>query len=646
MRPELASFLLIGLLATGPSGAETRFDSCIDLDAANRVHCLADRLADRPFTSRVLSEVERLAISYPEVGLELIDELQARAVGPPGDLFIEARLLELRGEASLALGDAGAAANAYLAALKLGDGVTRLTWMEPGVDDRALDLDVGSGRLRRASRALAAAGRLEESRELLERAITLGDRSWIGKTWTAELAAESPPAFPLTAGDWHMPLPEFEIDHFDGEPFSIESVRGDVLALDFWASWCAPCLTELPHMQALYDANRERGMSVLAINVGEPPEVAIPFAKELGLTLPLAVYHSGLDATFEVKALPAVILVDRRGRVRQRWDGYREGLEEQIAETVERLLDEREEVEREVASVLEGPGLLEVGWKRSVPARIAGLTVVHGEEGPGILATSGKWLFLYGGDGRTLERWTSTPNAGLLTSGERDAEGRYRLVGFRPGGTRFVTFEMPEGEYEIADTPRPIFDVLVLDHHGETEGDVTLMAGLDGMWSVTDRPSDVIAGLGTVSGLASGAGEGAVLALEAGKRLVLLDRSLSVLNSRAVPSDSWTLVVDPGRPGQVGVAPALRSATAGAFLDSPGRQLAVVLNSGQLLLLDPEEGRVLFRASWKDAGALAAADLDGNGRDELYVAAGLTLSMLEAVIPEDQSDPRNGHKMQ
>jgi thiol-disulfide isomerase/thioredoxin len=485
-----------------------------------------------------------------------------------------------------------------------------------------------------------------ESRELLERAIALGDRSWMGKAWTGAVATESPPIFPLMAGDWHMPLPEFEIDHFDGEPFSIESVRGNVLALDFWASWCAPCITELPHMQSLYDANRERGMSVLAINVGEPPEVAIPFAKELGLTLPLAVYHSGLDATFEIKALPAVILVDRRGRVRQRWDGYREGLEEQIAETVAKLLDERGEVQREVASVLEGSGRLEVVWRRTVPARIAGLTVVYGEDGPGILATSGKWLFLYGEDGRTLERWTSTPNAGLLAPGERDAEGRYRLLGFRPGGTRLVTFEMPGGEYETIATPTPIFDALVLDGRDDTEGRLTLTAGLDGLWTMTDQPSEVIAGLGTVSALAGGAGEGGVLALEAGKRLALLDRSLSVVNSRPVPADSWTLVVDPGRPGQAGVAPALRSATAGAFLDSPGRQLAVALDSGQLLLLEPEEGRILFRASWQDAGSLAAADLDGDGRDELFVAAGQTLSMLRAVIRDDQDDSKNSHKLQ
>jgi hypothetical protein len=116
-----------------------------------------------------------------------------------------------------------------------------------------------------------------------------------------------------------------------------------------------------------------------------------------------------------------------------------------------------------------------------------------------------------------------------------------------------------------------------------------------------------------------------------------LDRELNVVARRPGPQDGWILVEDPQSDG-LGVAPPNVTATAaGRFLDGDARQVALATRTGQLVLFDLAAGEVRFRAVWEGPITdLASGDLDGDGFDELIIAAGNDLGVLRR--PADDTD--------
>jgi thiol-disulfide isomerase/thioredoxin len=109
-------------------------------------------------------------------------------------------------------------------------------------------------------------------------------------------------------------LPDFPIHPFDGEPFSLADLRGRVVLLDFWASWCPSCRRALPEMADL-QRDYPKGLAVVAVNVHEPAADGAAFAREhteYGLRFARA---PALSRHLEVKVLPTLVVLDRDGRL-------------------------------------------------------------------------------------------------------------------------------------------------------------------------------------------------------------------------------------------------------------------------------------------------------------------------------------------
>ena len=112
---------------------------------------------------------------------------------------------------------------------------------------------------------------------------------------------------------WHPP--PFEAKALEGNRISLASLRGRVVLLNFWASWCLPCLHEMPAFERLHRAYASRGLTVLGINIAEEPETARRFAEQAGVTYPVLLdRESKITADYGVIGTPSTFFVGRDGR--------------------------------------------------------------------------------------------------------------------------------------------------------------------------------------------------------------------------------------------------------------------------------------------------------------------------------------------
>jgi hypothetical protein len=322
-------------------------------------------------------------------------------------------------------------------------------------------------------------------------------------------------------------------------------------------------------------------------------------------------------------------MADRWGGMRARWDGYAPGDEKTIEEVARKFLAEQAPPSTEAATVLRGAGLLRITWLRETPAAVTGLTMLEDAAGgEKILASVGRTLTIYEEDGQSGRVWDTGFKPGRLRASADGTEEGYRVISFRPGSSSLFIFEMAEGTHEEWRSPSPVFDALLLPPGGKA---AALVATYDGLLRATVDGGD-LSGVDDFSGVAAlRATESGVIALEFEGRLSWLDRSLALGKRVQSLPDGWSLLVPERGEESVGVLPVGVSASAvGRFLEEEGMQIAAATESGHLVIVDHENGAELFRAEWPGIEDMAAGDLDGDGLDELILAAGSRIVALTA----------------
>ena len=139
-------------------------------------------------------------------------------------------------------------------------------------------------------------------------------------------------ALPCRAGELRpleaMAAPPLELPDLDGAMHRLADWRGQVILLNFWASWCQPCVAEMPGIQRLEGRMRDRGFIVVGVNVAETQRRVTRSVEQMGLGFPVLLDAEGV--TFHAwggKGLPTSALIDRQGRLRYvglgplEWDG-------------------------------------------------------------------------------------------------------------------------------------------------------------------------------------------------------------------------------------------------------------------------------------------------------------------------------------
>lgn len=113
--------------------------------------------------------------------------------------------------------------------------------------------------------------------------------------------------------------PDFRLPLRDGNEMRLLDLRGQVVVLNLWASWCGPCRAEMPALERAYRALQSEGLVVLGLNTTFQDEenAALAFSDELGLTFPLALDRAGeASRQYELRAMPTTFFIDRRGVIR------------------------------------------------------------------------------------------------------------------------------------------------------------------------------------------------------------------------------------------------------------------------------------------------------------------------------------------
>ncbi len=135
--------------------------------------------------------------------------------------------------------------------------------------------------------------------------------------------------------------PDFVLRSASGENLRLSEFRGDVVMINFWATWCGPCRQEMPLLDDLYGRYQRVGFNLLGVNIDDDSRRAMQMVEELGVSFPVLFDESKeVSKLYKVDAMPVTILVDRTGTVRHVHHGYKPGYEDKYLTEIRSLLRE------------------------------------------------------------------------------------------------------------------------------------------------------------------------------------------------------------------------------------------------------------------------------------------------------------------
>ena len=126
------------------------------------------------------------------------------------------------------------------------------------------------------------------------------------------------------------------------EPLTLERLRGQVVMVNFWASWCEPCRTEFPLLDQMYRKYKGAGFTLLGVNVEPDAAKAEEFLARTPVSFPIAYdADSRVSQQYRVSGMPSTLLIDRRGQLRWVHRGYKAGDENEYLDQLRGLLREK-----------------------------------------------------------------------------------------------------------------------------------------------------------------------------------------------------------------------------------------------------------------------------------------------------------------
>lgn len=149
------------------------------------------------------------------------------------------------------------------------------------------------------------------------------------------LTAGATPSASLSAA------PDFALKSRAGDNLRLSEQVGDIVIVNFWASWCGPCRQELPAFEQMYQEYQDLGVTVLAVNVDDDPAKADVLLSDVDVSFPVLYDSAGeVSRLYDVNAMPTTVIVDRNGNTRLEHKGYKSGDEVKYEKAIKALLRE------------------------------------------------------------------------------------------------------------------------------------------------------------------------------------------------------------------------------------------------------------------------------------------------------------------
>ena len=135
--------------------------------------------------------------------------------------------------------------------------------------------------------------------------------------------------------------PDFALKSSSGDNLRLSEYRGDVVMVNFWATWCGPCRQEMPLLDELYSRYERVGFSLLGVNIDDDSRKAMNMVSELGVSFPVLFdARKEVSKLYKVEAMPVTVLIDREGTIRYVHHGYKPGYEDKYLNQIRSLLRE------------------------------------------------------------------------------------------------------------------------------------------------------------------------------------------------------------------------------------------------------------------------------------------------------------------
>jgi len=120
------------------------------------------------------------------------------------------------------------------------------------------------------------------------------------------------------------PAPDFTVSSIDGRTIKLSSLKGKVVLIDFWATWCGPCVYEIPGFIKLYDKYNEKGLEIIGLSVDRDRKAVVDFVKKRGVNYTVAFADGEIQENYGgIRGIPTTFFVDREGRIAKHVVGAR-----------------------------------------------------------------------------------------------------------------------------------------------------------------------------------------------------------------------------------------------------------------------------------------------------------------------------------
>lgn len=146
---------------------------------------------------------------------------------------------------------------------------------------------------------------------------------------------------PVYASELNIKAPDFTLKSLAGNNVRLKEQLGDVILLNFWASWCGPCRQEMPELEKLHKKYQSLGFQVIGVNVEEDPRAADKVLNKTPVTFPI-LYDTEhiVSELYNQRGMPTTIIIDRNGQQRFLHEAYKPGYEKMYEKQIKALIRE------------------------------------------------------------------------------------------------------------------------------------------------------------------------------------------------------------------------------------------------------------------------------------------------------------------